>query len=64
MNYINEIQIKLQQILNHCQTLALPYQQTQVVLERINQLNGRINIHLTSSSTITNGCHQQVHLFE
>ncbi|CAF3082851.1 unnamed protein product [Rotaria sp. Silwood2] len=54
MNHMNEIQIKLDQILNHCQTLLLSNEQTQDLLERIHQLNLRVNIHLTLSSTITN----------
>ncbi|CAF4657430.1 unnamed protein product, partial [Rotaria sp. Silwood1] len=57
MNHMNEIQIKLDQILNHCQTLLLSNEQTQNLLERIHQLNLRVNIHLTLSSTISNGFH-------
>ncbi|CAF1221360.1 unnamed protein product [Rotaria sordida] len=58
INHMNDIQIKLDQILNHCQTLLLSNEQTQNLLERIHQLNLRVNIHLTLSSTITNGFHQ------
>ncbi|CAF4026405.1 unnamed protein product, partial [Adineta steineri] len=56
-NSISELQIKLDQISNHCQTLSLPNEQTRIVLERINQLNLRININSVSSPTITNGFH-------
>ena len=58
MNSINKIQIQLEKILNHCQTLSLPNEHTHIVLDRINQLHLRINIHLTSPSAITNGFHQ------
>lgn len=46
INHINEIQVKLEKILNYCQTLSLPNLQTQFTLEKINQLNLRISSHL------------------
>ena len=55
LSTIHNIQIKLEEIFNHCQTFSSPNPQTQIVLEKIDQLNLRINIHLTSSFTITNG---------
>ncbi len=56
-NYINEIQIKLDQILIYCHTLSLPNEQTRIALERINQLYVLIDVHSNSSPTITNGFH-------
>ena len=52
---INEIQIRLEDISNHCQSLSLSNPQTHVFLEKINQINQRINNH---DANIANGFHQ------
>lgn len=65
-NQLNDIQIKLDKILNNCQNLSLPYEQIQSALERIEQLNIRtdnLQIQLTPPppppppTTTTNGYH-------
>ncbi|CAF5185882.1 unnamed protein product, partial [Rotaria magnacalcarata] len=58
MNYMNEIQSKLDQILTNYRTLLLSNEQIQNLLERIHQLHLRININLNLSSIPTNGFHQ------
>ncbi|CAF4468439.1 unnamed protein product [Rotaria socialis] len=58
MNYMNEIQSKLDQILTNYRTLLLSNEQIQNLLERIHQLHLRININLNLSSIPTNGSHQ------
>lgn len=51
---MNEIQLRLEDISNHCQTLSLSHPQTHVFLEKIN----RINNHDAFLSNIANGFHQ------
>lgn len=55
---MNEIQIKLEDISTHCQTLSLSDSQTHLFLDKLNQIHQRINTHVTSLSNITNGIHQ------
>lgn len=47
---INEIQIQLEQSLNHCRTLSLPNCQIHYFLDKIDQLNRRLNTYLISST--------------
>ena len=54
---IEQIQIKLEQSLNHCRTLSLPNCQIRYFLDKIDQLNGHLNTYLTSSVNLTNGSH-------
>ncbi|CAF0957414.1 unnamed protein product [Adineta steineri] len=50
MKELNDIQTRLDNILNNCRNLALPLEQVQSSLERIDQLNLRIdNLHIQLS---------------
>jgi hypothetical protein len=42
-NQLNDIQRKLDKILNSCHTLPLPYEQIRTALERIDQLSNRVD---------------------
>lgn len=55
---MNEIQIKLEDISTHCQTLSISDSQTHLFLDKLNQIHQRINTHVTSLSNITNEIHQ------
>ncbi|CAF4272178.1 unnamed protein product [Rotaria magnacalcarata] len=43
INQLNHIQVRLDNVLNDCRTLSLPYEQIRIALERIDQSNLRVD---------------------
>ncbi|CAF3366844.1 unnamed protein product [Rotaria socialis] len=43
INQLNNIQVRLDNVLNDCRTLSLPYEQIRIALERIDQSNLRVD---------------------